>query len=330
MPILNVNSLRSGLSIFQLIPAKKISTCPLTRMQSRPFTQLAGSTPWRSLIDRVKSAPFSPGIITGLILVPYFPRKDDLYRTREQLEQKCIDLAAAYRLKAPLLLTPNERLVTEILYTVRNGDFEKAKNLLEVVDGDLINTEKNCYTRWNASEVLLEGFYPHTEDDLNQFMDFINFALARGYKHINRSIDGREGRGNLLTEIYNQRMFKDNSGLRRRFIAFLLEKGVDPLYKSSFLGTPLQQAYFHGDGRFFIRLCDNLKIPLNLKEMNEKDSSNLISCAILSGEVDDLLILLRSGIKIGDKNKILESLNSSAQYSPQDLKAAKKAIKEAM
>jgi hypothetical protein len=244
----------------------------------------------------------------------------------KKLERDCTDLAITYLSQVPLLLVTKKHLVDELFLAVYKGNFEKAKFLIKI--GVDINTKEKSF---NSSSVLLEEFYPKTESDLEYLMDFTNFILNRGYKHLNRPIGGKTGACNLLTNIYNHHIFSDQPDLRRKLIAFFLEKGVNPLHDSKYLGTPLTSACFYGDAEFFMITCKNLNINLHLEMMSEKKSFELLNASVLNGFVKDILFLLTKDLKIkANKNELLKSLEQwSFNYSLEDVEKIKKAIENA-
>jgi hypothetical protein len=293
----------------------------LTRFQSMAYSQQPNKPLIGSFRGRIKPFPF------GLTLVALTLTSIAIYLFLEDGDK--VNLAIAAKSRVLLLPVSKKYLVNELFSAVDKGDFNKAKSILELSKIDV--NEKRFFLFSKDDEVLLEAFFPKTESNLQGFMDFADFIMKRGYKHLNRPIGGKEGNCNLLTNIYNRHIFTYNPDLRRKLVAFFLEEGIDPFYKNRHSETALHEACCHGDGTFFIDTCARLKIQLGLDLMNGGSSLHLLEDVIIHGNAKDLVYLLKSGLKVGsNKDKLLESLNKwSFSFTKQGLKEAKEALENA-
>lgn len=251
---------------------------------------------------------------------------------RNRIEREFFNLAFKQNSSIFLEFVSYKFLKNKLFNSVYSGDFEMAKFLIDKGNVD-VNIHR-IYMTGEDTSVLLEMFHPKTESDLIQFIDFADFVVKRGYKYINRPKYGNKGGDNLLTNIYNLRIFENEPALRRRLLAFFLEKGVDPLYKSQYLGSALSLACFKGDGEFFIDTCVRLKIDLKLKEMSEESAFKLLRGCIINGprSINALASLVNSGLKVENgKSRLLKELNDwSFRYSPEDFEKAKKIIEASL
>jgi hypothetical protein len=294
----------------------------LTRFQSMAYSQEPNKV-HRSFKGRIKPFPL------GLSLAALTLTGIAVYLFQEDDDQ--VDLAIAAKSRVLLSLVSKKHLLSELFFAVDKGNFKKAKSILELSTLDINEEKKNPLELLEHNEVLLEAFYPKTESDLYEFMNFADFIMKRGYKHINRPMDGKKGNCNLLTNIYDRHIFNDRPDFRRKLLAFFLEKGINPFYENRYSETALHETCCHGDGTFFIDTCTRLNIQLALEMMNKRDSFNLLYDVIIHGNTKDLVYLLKSGLKVGsNKDKLLESLHKwSFSFTRQGLKEAKEAVEKA-
>lgn len=265
-------------------------------------------------------------------LIAFQPKKY-FHQSQNPMQAKCLaDRALPFKYKtliAGLAVTgmslylvlnhlqeEEESHLQHLFAAVDQGDFEKAKILIDSGHID-INAERKSVSG-DRSYVILESFFPKTEKELDHFMDFIDFVLSRNYKHLNRSIGGKPGGCNLLTNIYDRQMFKEEPRLRRKLASFLLQKGVDPMHKGNFNKSPLIAAACSGDAKFFIKTCMQLCHPVFLELMSDDDSCVMLGLSIVGGHVEDLDFLLEQGAPLGQrKPKLLQLLNEYSRIYPE-------------
>lgn len=345
-----MNISKARLPICQIPEAISVSSPYCRSLTQRSFPTVRAfshfNNPRTSIAGRVKPIYFSRNLSTERSVFknfkPYFTLTGfcigagatglALYLNdcnRCTADQRLVD--AAIKHNSPLFVQfVSKKYLKKIVFNkVFNGEFEKAKFLIEAGDMD-VNRLRKFYTS-DCTASLLEMFHPKTESDLIQYIDFSNFVLNRGYNHLNRPIMGREGECNLLLNIYNTHIFEKEPDLRRQLIAFYLEKGVDPLYKCNSLGSSLKWACFEGDGEFFINACNRLNIDLNFSGMSKNDSYDLFSCCIIRGSksVSSFKALITSGLRVGDddKQKLLKDLNDfNYHYTPEEFEIVKKML----
>lgn len=234
-----------------------------------------------------------------------------LFTDKKKQERFYINAAIKCSSSIPILFLSNKTLTEELFSAVFKGDFERAKFLIEKGGVDV---NSFCPGWHNA---LLASFNPKTSDELRRYMSFFDFVLSRGYKHLNRPIyEGKEY--NLLTNIYYDSIFSDSPHLRQKLIAFLLEKGVDPMLEKKNFKSALFKAFYHGDGPVFVGTCLKLGIPTKLKELNEDQAYELLSCA--REDYYDFNYLLEAGVKISGpkKDKLLAKLEKKMAVSHQN------------